>query len=390
MKEYKTSKGWTIFIYLFTPVLLSLFIWLLITPFLRGNIFSDAIWILIPISTVMIAVMLFGVIEVYKGRILIDKHSIKSINTFSKIELKFDEIEGYRIAGGYIFVEPKSKEKKRIKISSYYGRTGEILFFLSKFVPDLDERNLLNEEKQILNDENFGFNKENRADNLSRARKVSKIINWTAGISAAWIFFYPTPYKYSILIAITIPIIAILVIKFSKGLIRTDEIRGSAYPAVMYAFIYPSLGLTIRAIYDYNIFDYSNVWTITITFTFALLFLLMYKQRELKFKKTLDYISVASFALFLFAYSFGTIIHINCYYDNDKPQSYTAKIIDKKKSTGNSTSYFLKLSNQGEQMEIDQVSVGKSLYNRVNVNDNVNINYRKGKFEIPWFTVSDQ
>jgi len=342
-------------------------------------------------SIVMILVMLYGIIEVYKGRILINEQSIKSINTFSKRELKFDEIAGYRIAGGYIFVEPKNNEKKRIKISTYFGGTDEILFLLSKFVPDLDEQNVINEEKEILNDENFGFTKENRVENLARARKISKILNWSAGISMAWIFFYPTPYKYSILIAIIIPIVALVIVKFSKGLIRTDEGRGSAYPSVVYAFIYPSIGLAIRAILDYNIFDYSNVWKITILLTIAFLFILMYKQQELKFKKMLDYITVASFALFLFAYSFGTIVHINCYYDNAEPQSFVTKIIDKRKNTGKkSTSHYLKLSKWGQQTEIDEVSVGKGLYNRVNANDNVKVNFRKGKFEIPWFTVSDQ
>jgi hypothetical protein len=98
---------------------------------------------------------------------------------------------------------------------------------------------------------------------LSKARQTAKVVNWAAGITAAWTFFYPTPYQYSILTAIIIPIVGLIVVKSSNGLIRIDEKKGSAYPSVIYAFIYPSLGVMLRAILDYNIFDYSNAWLTT-------------------------------------------------------------------------------------------------------------------------------
>lgn len=390
MREYKTAKGWTIFVYLFAPLLIGLFGWLLVLPFLNGNFEPNASWILIPVSIALIALMVVGVLDVYKGRLIIKHNSIKSISTISNRELAFDEIKGFTVNEQYIFVEPKSKEQKRIKISKYMGGYSEILHWLAQNFPDLDIQNAIIEEQEILNDENIGWTKEIREEKLVKAKQTSKLINRAAGLSSAWILFYPTPYQYSILTAIVIPIIALVVVKLSNGLIRVDEKNGSAYPSVTYAFIYPSLGLMLRAVLDYDIFDYSNIWLATVIITFVFLFLLLIKQKEITFKTKLDYFTVSSLALFLFAYSFGIVIHTNCYYDNSEPKHFTAKVLDKRTSSGKSTSYYLELSTWGQQDEIDEVSVGKGLYNRIEVGDKVNIYFRNGGLEIPWFIVTDE
>lgn len=390
MREYKTAKGWAIFIYLFAPLLIGLFGWLLVLPFLNGNFEPNASWILIPVSIAMIVLMVFGVLDVYNGRLIIQDNSIKSISTFSNRELAFDDIKGFTINEQYIFVEPKDKNEKRIKISKYIGGFSEIHHWLTQNFPDLDIQNAIIEEQEILNDETIGWTKEIREEKLIKAKQTSKLINWAAGLSAAWTFFYPTPYQYSILTAMVIPIIALVVVKLSNGLIRVDEKNGSAYPSVIYAFIYPSLGLMLRAVLDYDIFDYSNVWLTTTIITLAFLFLLLIKQKEITFKKKLDYLTASSLALFLFAYSFGTVIHANCYYDNSEPKYFTAKVLDKRISSGKSTSYYLELSTWGQKDEIDEVSVGKGLYNRIEIGDEVNIYFRNGKLEIPWFIVTDE
>lgn len=390
MKEYKIAKGWAIFIYLFAPLLIGLFGWLLILPFQSGDFSPNASWIFIPISIAMIAFMIFGVMDAYKGRFIIQEDGIKSISIFSNRELKYDEIKGFKVNDQYIFVESRDVRKKRIKISKYLSGYNEILHWFSKSYPDLDLQNAIEEEQEILHDESIGWTKEVREAKLMKARKTAKVINWAAGITSAWIFLYPTPYQYSILTALIIPIIALFTVKFSDGLIRVDEKKGSAYPSVIYAFIYPSFGIMLRAILDYDIFDYSNVWLATVIITIIFLFLLLIKQQEITFKKKLDYATVASLALFVFAYSFGTVIHINCYYDNSEPEVFTAKVLEKRVSSGKSTSYYLELSTWGQQNEVDEVSISKGLYNRVEVGDDMNIYFRNGKLEIPWFIVTDE
>ncbi len=137
------------------------------------------------------------------------------------------------------------------------------------------EGNAVAEEQEILNNENIGWSRELREEKLSNAKKISRIINWLGGISFAWTLFYPKPYDLAVLSALVVPIIALIAVKLSGGLIRIDQKNGSAYPSTIYAFIFPSLGLVVRSFFDYDIFDYSNVWLKAVLITVAFLFLLI-------------------------------------------------------------------------------------------------------------------
>lgn len=390
MKEYKIAKGWAIFIWIFGPGLIALFGFLAVMPFLADDINLTLVYILTPMSIGMVAIMVFGLIDVYKGRFIIKKDRLVSIGVFATKELRFEEIKGFTVNEQYIFIEPNTKEKKRIKISQYIGGYQEILSCLAMKYENLDIKNAQAEEQEILNDQNIGLSKEIREEKLSNARRISRIINWLGGISFAWTVFYPKPCDFAMLSALVIPIIALIAVKFSGGLIRIDQKNDSAYPSTIYAFIFPSLGLMTRSFFDYDIFDYSNVWLKAVIVTVAFLFILLINQKEIMFKKKQDFLTVSSMAMFLFAYGFGAIIYLNCNLDKSEPQHYTATILDKRISTGKHTSYYLELTIWGQQREIDEVSVSKGLYNRVKVDNEINIYIRNGKLEIPWFIVTDK
>ncbi len=390
MKEYRITKGWAIFIWIMGPALIVLFGFLGIMPFLADKINLSLALILTPISIGMVVLMVFGLIDIYKGRFIITKDGLVSIGVLKTKELRFEEIKGFIVNEQYIFVEPNTKEKKRIKISQYIGGYHEILSWLTAKYENLDFVNAQAEEQEILNDENIGWSREIREEKLSNARKISRIINWLGGISFAWTLFYPKPYDYAVLSALVIPIIALIAVKLSGGLIRIDQKNGSAYPSTIYAFIFPSLGLMVRSFFDYDIFDYSNVWLKVVLVTVSFLFVLLINQKEFAFKKKQDFLTVSSLVMFLFAYGFGAVIYLNCNLDKSEPQHYTATILDKRISTGRHTSYYLKLTEWGQQNKIDEVSVSKGLYKRIEIDDEINIYFRSGKLDVPWFIVTDR
>lgn len=389
MKEYRIAKGWAIFIWIMGPVLIALFGFLAIMPFLADEIDLTLVLILTPISIGMVVLMVFGLIDVYKGRFIIKEDRLVSIGVFKTKELRFEEIKGFTVNEQYIFVEPNTKEQKRIKISQYIGGYHEILTWLTTKYENLDIKNAQAEEQEILNDENVGWSREIREEKLSNAKKISKIINWLGGISFAWTLFYPKPYDYAVLSALIIPIIALIAVK-SSGLIRIDQKNGSAYPSIIYALIFPSMGLMARALFDYDIFDYSNVWLKTALVSVTFIFILLINQKEITFRKKQDFLTISSLIMFLFAYGFGTVIYLNCNLDKSEPEHFTATIIDKRVSTGKHTSYYLKLTAWGKQKEVDEVSVSKGLYKRVEIDNEINIYFRNGKFEIPWYIVTDR
>jgi hypothetical protein len=241
--------------------------------------------------------------------------------------------------------------------------------------------------EEILTDNDFGRDVEQRGSKLTEARKVAKILNWTGGIVAAWTVFITKPYELSVIAAIIMPIICLFAIKKYKGLIRIDHEKNSAYPTLFYGLIYSGLGVFLRALLDFNIFDYSNIWTPSILIAIAFLAFLIIGNKEFDIKKRKNYLTIAILGGFFFIYGFGSVIFANCIYDKSEPIIYNAKIIEKRISSGKSTTYYLKLTPWGTQKESDEVSVNRKEYEQAKINAPVEVYFMKGKLDIPWFEI---
>ncbi|WP_437921615.1 hypothetical protein [Sphingobacterium sp. LRF_L2] len=392
MKEYKISKGWAIFIYIGAPLLIALFCWILIMPFvpsMKDDMNPNVFWFLIPISLGMIALMIVGLLDTVKGKFVIDSDKIYAISTFSNRQLMFNEIKGYRITDKYIFIESNNEQKKKIKVSTYVGKVNEIEEWLSEHYSDLDIIQANKEKEEILNNEELGWTTEQREEKLIKAQKTAKILNWTGGVIGAWTLFLANPYEYAIIASVTFPVICVIVLKYFNGLIRIDERKDTAYPTIFWAIFATSMGLSLRGLLDYNIFDYSNVWTPSILITLTYIALLTIRNKEFKFNKAKDYLTILGFSVFMFGYGYGAVVTLNCIYDKSEPEIFNATVLNKRISSGKSTTYYLELTPWGLQKEIDEVSVTKDLYNKLDQNDKVNIYFMKGRFDIPWFEVTE-
>ncbi len=392
MREYKISKGWAIFIYLTAPLLIALFCWVLITPFvptMKDDMNPNGYWFLIPMAIGMIALMTIGLIETIKGKFVIDNDKIFTVSTFSNRQLMFNEIKGYRITDKYIFIESNNENKKKLKVSTYFGKANEIAEWLAENYSDLDIVQANKEKEEILNNEEFGWTSEQREEKLIKAHKTAKIINWAGGLIGAWTIFLANPYEYAIIASIVIPIIFVIVLKYFKGLIRIDKKEGTAYPTIIWAILASSFGLSLRGLLDYSIFDYSNIWTPSILIALTYIAFLTIGNKEFKFNKAKDYLTIASISIFTFGYGYGTVIALNCMYDKSEPEIFNATVLSKRIDSDKSKTYYLELTEWGQQKEIDEVSVSKKLYNKLDKNDKVNIYLMKGQFDIPWFIVTE-
>lgn len=384
------AKGWTWFVYIGGPLLIALFGWVLVLPFYEKEVPAKAVWFLVPLALVMIIVMVLGMIDAHKGRLIIQADRITSVGVLSTRELVFEEIKGYRVTEQYIFIESLVKGRKRIKISKYIGGFQEIQHWLSQRFKDLDVVLAQEEEQVILDDEQLGWSREERETKLAKARKVCKVMNLVSVVVSLWAMFYPHPYGLSIGVVMAMPVLALVVMRLHAGFIGIDEKKSSAYPSLAYTFILPAAALVLRALLDYDIFDHSPAWRPIGVLAVIFLFLLFFKQGKHFFRRRSDYWSAVSVSLFLLGYCYGTVMHVNCYYDDAKPEHYTAEVLTQRKSSGKTTSYYLDLSPWGPQATEEEASVDRSLFNRVAEGDTVNIYFRPGKLGIAWFEVSDR
>ena len=393
MKEYKISKGLAIFIYIIGSLFIALFTLILFLPVIPGmenEVIPDVYWFLAVISLAMISLITIGLIDIYKGKFVIDKNKIFSIGVFSKKELLFNEIKGYRTSDKFIFIESKNEHKKKIKVTTYFEKTDEIKTWLSNNFSDLDIVQIVNERKEILNNPEFGATSKEREIKLTQAFKTAKIINWSGGIIAAWTLLFPNPYEYAIIASIIFPLVCLVILKYHHGLIRTDERKDSAYPSIFWAIFILSTGLSVRALLDYKIFDYSNVWIPSVLILLTYLGILGIGNKEFNRNDNKVNFSIIAIALFIYGYSYSTVVTLNCIYDKSEPKIYDATVLDKHVTAGKTKTYYVKLTPWGSLKEIEDVSVSQDLYNRLQYHDKVKIYFMNGRFEIPWFKIVEQ
>lgn len=392
MKEYKISKGWGIVIYITATLiitgLIALFGWILIMPFVTGSeIDMKTIWIFGPISLGMIVVMVVVLLDTIKGKFVIDYDKVFIVSTFSNRQLMFNEIKGYRITEKYIFIESNNAQKKKIKVSTYIEKVNEIKEWLSKNYADLDIVQANKEKEEILNNEDFGCTTVQREEKLIKAQKTAKTLNWIGGLICAWTLFLAN--EYAIIASISFPIICVIIYKYFKGLIRINERKDTAYPTIFWAIFVTSFGLCLRGLLDYNIFEYSKIWTPCSLIALTFIAVLIVGNKEFKFNQAKDYLTILGLSLFTFGYGYGTVVNLNCMYDKSEPESFSATILSKRISSGKSTTYYFELTPWGQKKKADEVSVSKVLYNKLETNNKVSIYFMKGKFDIPWFEVTE-
>jgi hypothetical protein len=392
MKEYKIAKGWAIFIYVAALLFITLFGWLLFSPFIPGtekDTNPDAYWFLALLSIAMISLMVIGVIDAYKGKFVIDRNRIFIVGVFSSKELMFSEIKGYRLTDKFIFIEPKNENKKQIKVSNYLAKTDEIKEWLFSNYADLDVVQANKEREEILNNREFGINAQEREIKLEKAFKTAKIMNCIGGAIGAWILFFPKPYEYAIITAILFPLICLFILKYHNGLIKVDERKDSAYPSLFWAIFASVMGLFLRCLFDFNIFDYSNIWLPSGLILVSYLAILCIGNSEFTSRGSKFNFALLVFALFIYAYSYSAVVSLNCIYDKSKPTLYTSTVLSKRISSGKTKTYYIELTPWGTNKEIEEVAISRDLYDRLDYNEKVTIYFMKGRFEIPWFEITE-
>jgi hypothetical protein len=387
-KEYRIAKGWEIFIWICLPLFMTLFGWLGIMPYTVEKFNLTLALILTPISIGLVFLMVLGLIDTRKSKLVIEKESIIHVGVFKTKVLDFKNIKGFKVDQNYLYYFPINENDNKIKVSTYVGKFGELRAWSEQKFENLDLEEFVNEEKEILENDEYGRTQEEREYKLTRAKNTTKILNTISWIVALSTWSYPHFYQVQILLCGILPIIGLIIYKTSNGLIRLDEKPNSAHPNILSTLFIPSCALMIRALMDFTIFDYSNLWkpAIVIFFVFGLI-VLKGSKIEYNFKKGVTYLAILGMLMFGGMYAYGLLITTNVAFDESQPTVYKAKVLDKHTSSGKSTTYYLKLSEWGPQKEIDDVSVAKDIYKSKEIGDTAVVYFNNGLYKIPYYIV---
>jgi len=219
-------------------------------------------------------------------------------------------------------------------------------------------------------------------------------LEWISLVLAGWFFIYPRPYEILFSLLLLMPIIGLLLNGISgrpsiASLIQiTNKNKGADKYDIADFIDVPAWIITLRVLID---FEFENFYSMIIPgiISSILILILLFSTHSLIINSTKDKSwIVLSIVTNILIYSFAATYGANCVYDHSQPKVYSAKVIDKQISKGRRhTTYYLKVEAWGHHYDPENITVTKNQYNETKIGQYVNIDYKKGFFNIPWYFI---
>jgi len=381
-QEYTISTGTKIFYGALAVGLFGFSIFLFSMP--KNVNVSPAVYIL---PLLLMAGSVLIIVNIIKRKVIIYDDRIVCINLLATKELAFTDIKGCRIGQKVIWIEPVSDNYPKITISNYIdlGNSEDLVTYLKTNFKDQDEADLEQEHDRLLHDTSIGTTEADREEKLKKAKQISIAYNITGVVFGFGLIFFET--QWSVVLLLIYPLIGIGIILLSNGLIKfLSNRKRSVYGFIVIGFIMPLFILFFKSMDDHNVYRYDNVWL-----PFAVVSLVVFGVLVATgINKSVGSVTGQIIAMLVVAlfYGFGSVLQVNFAFDKSTAKVYHATVLDHRISHGKHTSYYLTLSQWGPMDKEKEVDVHRWLYNDAAIGDTVEVDFKEGLLNIPWYTVT--
>ncbi len=303
-------------------------------------------------------------------------------------EVRFAELAGFRSGPSRnnqgLFLVYRDKTRKPFRIDLVYEQSHQLARLLREKLPDLDQDSIDTAMKEILNDTRLGATAALRRDALRRARKLARYLNGAAIVLLIWAIAIPEPYDLVLILTALLPLVTLVLLRVSHGLLTLESKKTDVRPGVAYALIGPGTTLAMRALIDWHILDWAGFWIPFSLLAGALFSLAWFILPFPETGRLSQHIAVVFFSLL---HSFGLVLFLNCAFDHTSPDLHHSTVQSRHISHGKHTSYYLTMRPWLDGVPVKQVDVGSSVYNRHPEGSDVLIGVRPGTLAIRWFFV---
>jgi len=387
VQVFRMKTGWKIFLAIFMPILAAGCGWLMVLPFVseRSNDMTlVVIFLLLGGGGFLLCVC--GFLSLFKARIELYPDKIRQINLFKAKELFIKDIEGFRVApnqnaNALVLIPKKTAaiKMKKMNVSLQYERESELLDWFRNKLVDLDVVDFQEETKQIENNTRLGETKEDRLGLVAKAKNWARLINAVGYIVVFWSIFWPHPFKPLMFALVACPLIALVLLRLFKGVLKFNRKTQSAYPSIDVALVMPACALGLRAL-GWNILLWDKFWmTFAVATVCLIVLVILFTPYE---KKTIGY--AAGLLILCSIYAASSTVIFNGLLDTSSPLKYNAKITDKWISSGKHKSYNFKMLAPDSGYSEVKIDVNKATYDQNEIGNSIQLVVRSGKFGMPW------
>jgi len=344
--------------------------------------------IFVILSFLFLLLGIYLISAVLTSRLILNADSIELKYFLSYKLFHRADIAGYRILPtqyiSTLALQPKATEQKKLKIPLYFRTDEEFaLWFID--IPNVDHEELQQSQAELeAVAAHDSPSMETSEEKIVRARSIVKILNWAAGITAAWAWFYPNPYPLAMFAAGAIPFVAIVLLARSHGLYQIEGRRNDARPSLAGAFIFPGCALAFRTIQDLHFLEWKPLLLATLALAVLLTIFLAQSDPHLHNRR------VAAISTFFIGamFSYGAIAQFDVLADRSTPATYQTHVLGKRADNGRTTTYYLRVAPWGPRQDSEEIEVSRGLYKTVSPGQPVSIHLYSGALHLPWFSVS--
>jgi len=381
-KEYNISTGMRLFYGLLAIATFGFSIFIFTIK--KAPNVSGAVY-LIPLVIMSFGILI--IVNIVRRKIAVTGDRLLCVNLFTRKELAIAAIKGYRIGQKNIIIEPLSSNDSKIIINNYsdFGDSDELAKWVKDTFKDLDAIDLENEHNKLLQDTSLGITERDREENLKKAKQVAPAYNLIGMVLGFGLIFFES--KLGTVLLIFYPLAGIVVMIFSKGLVKfLSNKKRSVYGFVIPGFVMPAFVMFFKSLSNYSVYQYDHIWLPFMLIAFAV-FGLLYATG---INRSVESVTGQAAVMLVVAliYSFGSILQVNFVFDQSQLKIYHATVLDHHVTHGKHNSYYLKLSKWGP-MEVEKnEDVGQHTYYNTQIGDTVEIDFKDGLLNIPWYIVT--
>lgn len=301
-------------------------------------------------------------------------------------EYSFGQVKGFRLPDGrrtrmlqFVLNDPS---EPKLLISLSLERSSQLRSLIEQRFVNLDEADLKKDTEAILSDTSLGGSAEDRQAALVQARIRSRWVNGAGAASCAWCWFFAHPYHVAVVCAALVPLAALVILRFSSGLIVIAGSKTSARPNVFLALVLPTIALVVRAAADWHLVALSGMG-IPLLFVSGGMLALFVVAAGPDFLRTPHFLIPALIVCCF--YGGGVVAYVNCGLDSSSPRTYDARVVSRRMSRGKSVHYYVTVSPWIDGSTRKEISLDAAGYSRFPERTRVQIGVCKGVLGIPWF-----
>ncbi|WP_179413165.1 hypothetical protein HDF19_10370 [Mucilaginibacter sp. E4BP6] len=387
--EYTTSTGYKIFYGIAAIALLGFTFFVALSA--KDGFTKNHGTIILPIVGIIVSALI--TINLYKRKVTISDYSITYTNIWGSKEIINKDVKGYRILDKRITIYSIDGGKK-VAVRDYLSISNldELQRNLNEKYTNLDLVSYQNNLKAIADDSNLGNTEEERMSTFKKVKRIALVYNIGGiGMFILCLFFseFILDNKIIKVFILLYPAFGIILLAFSKGLIKLVSSKSSAYGSLIAGMYASTIIGMIAMISHYDFVAYDNLW-LPILMSGLIFTVILWKYGYDRSENAVKG-QIIMLILIAFLYSIPLAMMVNCELDPSPEKIYVSKISNRYIFHNNGRAYYHVVIETSEYTltSSKDLHISDDLYDKIQSLQAVHIAVKSGLLGAPWIYIKE-